>query len=81
MKVKTKPVWELTEAEFEHRITPAVEAARQRRFEKDLPISYQDETVCETANQFVHEYSDGRKYLVELNVSSRQYKTIRELNG
>ncbi len=81
MKTKAKPIWELTEAEFEQRITPAVEAARQETFAKGFPLSYRDKAICQADNQFIHEYEDGRKYLVEFDRHSRTDKIIRQLNG
>jgi hypothetical protein len=81
MKVKAKPIWELTEAEFEERITPAVEDLRRETFAKGLPLSYRDKTICQADNQFIHEYGDGRKFLVEFDRHSRTEKIIRQLNG
>jgi hypothetical protein len=81
MQLKTKPVWEMTEEEFEILVTPAVDVARQGAFAKGLPVSYHDTVFCQTENQFIHEYEDGRKFLVELNLNTREYTTIRELGG
>jgi hypothetical protein len=81
MQLKTKPVWEMTEEEFEILLRPAVENAREKRFSRGLPISYRDKTLCKADNQFIHEYADGSKFLVELNMETREYNTLCKLDG
>ncbi len=74
-------IWELTEVELEVQLAPGIHAVRQELFAKGLPVSYIDESCCESECQFVNEYADGRKYLIEFHLLSRRESVIRELHG
>lgn len=74
-------IWELTEVELEVQLAPGIHAVRQDLFAKGLPVSYIDESCCESESHFVNEYADGRKYLIEFNSLSRRETVLRQVNG
>ncbi len=78
---EAKPIWELTEVEFEERLNPGIQALRHELFAKGLPVSYMDATCCESEGHFVNEYADGSKYLIEFNVYTRVERVVRQLHG
>jgi hypothetical protein len=45
---------------------------------KNLPIVYKN-SLCINKNQFIHEYPDGRKFLIRQSRINSEEKVIRQL--
>ena len=45
---------------------------------QNLPIVYKN-ALCISKNQFIHEYPDGRKFLIRQNRNTSEEKVIRQL--
>jgi hypothetical protein len=78
MEKDHKPIFDMTQEELDNHLRPTAEEAVAKRFRLGLPVSYRDDR-CPTAAHFIHEYEDGRKFLVLLNESTMKYTTIRQL--
>ena len=74
-----KPVFDMTPVELEQHLRPLTEKAITKRFDMNLPISYQDER-CTTSSHFIHEYKDGQKFLVKFNDTTRESAVVKQLH-
>lgn len=75
-----KSVFDMTTEELEEHLKSATEKIIQETFDKDLPISYQDER-CPTPAHYIHEYKDGRTQLVLFNSNTRESTVVKELSN
>ncbi len=74
-----KSVFELTQEDLDVRLLPLMNDAIAKRYDKGLPVSYRDDR-CPTAWHFIHEYADGKKFLVQLDEATRDFGTIQQLD-
>jgi hypothetical protein len=75
---KDKDIFGLDPAQLAKRLQPGVDAIKQKRFSKGLPLVYQDDR-CPTERHYIHEYEDGRTYLMLFDANSREYTLIKDL--
>jgi hypothetical protein len=75
-----KSIFDLTPEEREAGLKVGTAAAVAAAFEKGLPVAYRDER-CPSVNHFVHEYADGRQFLVLLDVDTGKEEVIKELTN
>lgn len=68
----------MTAKEIEEYLQPATEQLIQELFDKNLPVTYRD-TRCPSSSHYIHEYEDGRQYLVLFNANDRNTEIIQEL--
>jgi len=78
MEKEHKPVFDMTQEELDNHLRPTVERVVAETFALGLPVSYQDER-CPTDAHFIHEYGDGKQFLVLLDEVAMTHTVIRQL--
>jgi len=66
MELNGRHIFELTDQERHDRLMPVLLEELRRTAAMNLPIIYLNKD-CTQKNHFIHEYPDGRKYLIEIN--------------
>jgi hypothetical protein len=67
--------------QLESRLRKAGDQARRDFFEKNAPLTYQDER-CPTEDYFIQEYADGRIHLMHFEIFTGKFTLIKNLaNG
>lgn len=73
-----KSVFDMTQKELDVLLQPVTEAAISKRFEKGLPVAYQDER-CPSDLHFIYEYKDGSQFLVLQHQNELSETVIKRL--
>ena len=69
-------VFDLTPGQEAARLQPATDQVKADIFAHGLPLVYQDER-CPTDDYFIHEYEDGRVYLMLMKDGTREFELVR----
>jgi len=69
---------DLTPLEQEALLTAEIEKVMQEKLDKGSYITYTNE-LCVTDDLFIHEYKDGRKYLVRVDHSAVKVHTVKRV--
>lgn len=64
MSEKKKNKSSYVEVELSKRLRSTLDKVLASQAKKNIPIVYKD-ALCIKSNQFVHEYSNGNKYLIQ----------------
>jgi hypothetical protein len=75
-----RSIFDLTPEQRAARLQRVTDQVKQATFAKGLPLVYQDER-CPTEDHFIHEYEDGRTYLMILDIDSRKYTLVKDLTN
>jgi hypothetical protein len=62
------------------RLQPATDQVKKEIFAAGLPLVYQDDR-CQTESYFIHEYEDGRTYLMLMDMDNRTFALITDLTN
>lgn len=73
-----KPVFDMSAKEFASFISPISARAKQESRDLGLPDIYKD-VRCKDDSHFIRQYSNGRKELVALDISTRSYSILEIL--
>jgi len=73
-----KFLFDLSPIEIANRLQSVVMNALSERKAQNLPVVYKN-SLCTDRNQFIHEYPDGRKFLIRQNRNTSEEKVIRQL--
>ena len=73
-------IFDLTPEQEAARLQPATDQVKATIFAHGLPLVYQDER-CPTDDYFIHEYEDGRVYLMLLKDGTREFEQIKDLTN
>jgi len=73
-----KFLFDLSPNEIAARLNNVVINVLIERKALNLPFVYKN-SLCTGKNQFIHEYPDGRKFLIRQNRSNSEEKVIRQL--
>ena len=73
-----KFLFDLTADERYGRLLAVVLDAITEQKEHNLPIVYRN-SMCISPNQFIHEYPDGKKFLIRQNRNNSEEKVIKQL--
>lgn len=79
MELKGRHIFELTDQERHDRLMPVLLEELRRTAAMNLPIIYRNKH-CLQRNHFVHEYPDGRKYLMKFNCENSTTTIIQVLS-
>lgn len=71
-------LFDLTPNEITNRLQSVVMNVLSERKAQNLPVVYKN-SLCIGRNQFIHEYPDGRKFLIRQNRNNSEEKVIRQL--
>jgi hypothetical protein len=77
-KPSIKQVFELTGHEFNFRLKEKLDEVLKLHADKNLPRVYRNE-LCVKKNQFIHEYPNGKKFLIEQDQINSEEIILREL--
>jgi len=69
----------MTQDELDEHLRPAMEKAVADAFAKNLYVSYHDER-CPSPAHFIHEYKDGKQFLILQDEYKMKYTVVRQLN-
>jgi hypothetical protein len=75
-----KSIFDMTAGQRAARLQPATDQVKQGTFAKGLPLVYQDQRFP-TEDHFIHEYEDGRTYLMILDIDLRKYTLVKDLTN
>lgn len=75
-----RSVFDLSDDELNRRMAIRLEQLKRDRFAKNLPISYKDEN-CISDDLIVHEYKDGSRFLVSVDIDSGDTTIVRQLDN
>jgi hypothetical protein len=73
-------VFDLTPGQEAARLQPVTDQVKADIFAHGLPLVYQDER-CPTDDYFIHEYEDGRIYLMLLKDGTREFELVKDLTN
>jgi hypothetical protein len=76
----SKSIFDLTPEERPARLQPATDQVKKDIFAAGLPLVYQDDR-CPTDSYFIHEYEDGRTYLMLMDIDNRTFTFITDLTN
>ncbi|SKC97534.1 hypothetical protein SAMN05660461_0937 [Chitinophaga ginsengisegetis] len=63
---------------LEARLRLVLKRALRSHARKDIPLVYKDPS-CKRPNEFIHEYPDGRKFLIRQSLRSSTEIIVRQL--
>ncbi len=72
------PFFDLTPSQQEDLLNKVLEKEIQRTLDIGLYVTYRDKH-CISDDEFIHEYKDGRKQLVRINMVTGKDELIKEL--
>jgi hypothetical protein len=72
-----KRFFDLSSDEITESLQSVVLIEAEERKAKNLPLIYKN-FMCTNSNQFIHEYPDGRKFLIRLNRNTSEEKIIKQ---
>jgi len=72
-----KRFFDLSSNEIAKSLRAVVLREANERKAQNLPIIYKN-SMCISRNQFIHEYPDGRKFLIRQNRNTSEEKVIRQ---
>jgi hypothetical protein len=81
MANKSKPssfLYDLSPTEIEKKLRSVLMNELNERKAMNLPIVYKN-SLCISKNQFIHEYPDGRKFLIKQNTNTSEETIIIQL--
>ena len=71
----SKSIFDLSPEQRAARLQPATDQVKKDIFAAGLPLVYQDDR-CPTDSHFIHEYEDGRVYLMLMDTDSRRFSIV-----
>ena len=73
-----EPLLDVSAKERESRLSVVLYSTIAAQKKLNLPMVYRN-SLCKADNQFIHEYPNGKKYLIRQNLRNSEEKIIREL--
>lgn len=64
--------------ELDSELKATLQSILDEKAKLNLPLVYRN-SLCKRRNQFVHEYPDGKKLLIEQNIKTSEEIVLREL--
>jgi len=77
-RIVRNPLFDLSGDEISERLKAVVMRALNEREAQNLPLVYRT-SLCTRKNQFIHEYPDGRTYLIQQNSNNSEERVIRSI--
>jgi len=77
-ELSQQDVFEMNVNEFKAHLTPVIESTVQQTLEQGAYISYPADIQDDPA-MFIHEYKDGKRVLVRVDVNTGKEQFIRDL--
>jgi hypothetical protein len=74
----SQSIFDLNPEQRAARLQPATDQVKKDIFAAGLPLVYQDDH-CPTESYFIHEYEDGRTYLMLMDMDTRTFTLIKDL--
>jgi len=71
-------IFELSKSERESRLRSALNEAVQLTVDLQQPFVYRN-SLCIESNFFIHQYPNGKKYLIEQDQETSKERVLREL--
>ncbi|MCX2477745.1 hypothetical protein OQY15_01505 [Pedobacter sp. MC2016-15] len=75
---KHRLIFDLPKSERDLSLRSALNEAIQLAIEKNQPFVYRN-SLCIQPNYFIHEYPDGKKFLIAQNQNNSEETVLREL--
>ena len=75
---KHRLIFELSKSERESRLKSALKEVIQLTIDMQKPIVYRN-NLCIQPNYFIHQYPNGKKYLISQNQEDSKERILREL--
>lgn len=73
-----KFIFDLSTNEITNRLQKVVVNVLREQKEQNLPLVYKN-PFCLKKNEFIHEYPDGRKFLIRQNPNTSEERVIKQL--
>jgi len=74
---KKRFLFDLSSNEIAESLQAVVISEADERKAQNLPLIYKN-SMCVSRNQFIHEYPDGRRFLIRQNRNTSEEKVIRQ---
>jgi len=75
--MKQKLVIDKSRQELTEKIHATLAAVLKDHAAKNLPIVYRN-SLCVKKNQFIHEYADGKKFLIQQNITNSEETILQQ---
>lgn len=76
--IKHRLIFELSKSERELRLRSALNEAIQMTVDMQKPLVYRN-SLCIQPNFFIHQYPNGKKFLISQNQENSKESVLREL--
>ncbi len=78
VKKKNKLIFEYSSADLNAELKNTLNIELQRKASMNLPLVYRN-SLCKQPNQFIHEYPNGKKLLIQQNIKNSEEIVLKEL--
>ncbi len=75
--MKQKLVFDMSQQELKVKLQTTLDKVLKSQASKNLPLVYRN-SLCIKENQFIHEYSNGKKFLIQQNRTNSRETILRE---
>ena len=76
-KKRTKLIFEYSDVELNAMLRETLTIELEKKAARNLPLVYRN-SLCSQPNQFIHEYPDGRKLLIQQDSKNSEETILRE---
>jgi hypothetical protein len=77
-KRKTKLIFEYSNEELSAELENTLNIELRRKAKMNLPVVYRN-SLCQLPNQFIHEYPNGKRLLIQQNSKNSEEIVLKEL--